>query len=82
MSNELLMPFIGTNDDPKFVHGFECGQVWTLMKNKTKFDNYIIHSCNIPQIEMMCRHFYYEYRIENIDETWSALHGSQLAFIN
>lgn len=67
----LLMPFIIDSRD--FVHGFECGQIWEKMNKNEKFDNYVFHTENAAQIEMMCRRHQYKYRIDKIDDTWSSL---------
>lgn len=67
------MPFVGQNDDPKFVNGFECGQIWQQMKTNMPFENYLVHSVNKEQIELMCKRFHYSCFIEKIDDTWSSL---------
>jgi len=74
--NQLLMPFIGENDDPKYVTGFEAGMMWRMMENGQEFDNYLFHASNQDQIELMCRRFLYSYRIDTIDETWCSLFAS------
>ena len=82
MKNILLMPFIGENDDPKFVRGFEAGQIWTKMQRNEKFDNYLFHTENKEQIEMMCKRFHYSCRIDKIDECWSSLFAERSAQAN
>ena len=73
MSNKLLMPFIGKNDNPLYIKGFECGQIWEQMKQNKSFNKYLFHTENIKQIEMVCKRFLYDFNIEKIDETWSEL---------
>ena len=80
--NKLLMPFVGENDDPKFVRGFEAGQIWTKMQRNEKFNNYLIHTENKEQIEMMCKRFHYSCRIDKIDECWSSLFAELSAQAN
>lgn len=76
------MPFVGENDDPKFVRGFEAGQIWTKMQQNEKFDNYLFHTENKEQIEMMCKRFHYSCRIDKIDECWSGLFAELSASAN
>lgn len=71
--NKLLMPFIGENDDPKFVNGFECGQLWEIIKDKKEVKGYLFHSDNIDQMHLICKHYKVVYGISPIDETWSTL---------
>lgn len=67
------MPFVGENDDPKYVNGFEAGQIWTKMQRAETFDNYLFHTDNSEQIRMMCNRFFYSCRIDKLDTTWSTL---------
>lgn len=67
------MPFIGENDDPKFVRGFECGQIWECLKSSKKPFVCIFHNGNIDQVHLMCEYFKVKYDIYIIDETWSSL---------
>lgn len=69
------MPFVGENDDPKFVKGFECGQIWTKMSDNFKFESYLIHTENIDQLKLMAKRFGYSIEIENFDDTWSYFSG-------
>lgn len=74
MSNELIMPFL--EQDEKFVHGFECGQIWEWMQAKRIFKDYLIHQINEQQIEMMCENFGYEYNFERTAETWTIFNAT------
>jgi len=65
----LLMPFI--DDSNSFVHGFECGQIWTLIEQKKPLEKYLIHKSNEKQVRMICDRAYYSCAIETIDDTWS-----------
>lgn len=67
----MLMPFI--EQDPMFAHGFECGQIWERLESNYKFDNYLCHTENINQIEMMLKRFHYKFRFDRLNETWSSL---------
>jgi hypothetical protein len=80
--NKLLMPFVGENDDPKYIRGFELGQMWSKMELNYKFDNYLFHSPNSEQIELMCKRFHYSCRIDKIDETWSSLFADLQPTVN
>lgn len=84
MSNEtkILMPFIEGNDDPKYVMGFEAGQIWTKMERNERFNNYLFHTENKEQIEMMCKRFHYSCRIDKIDECWSKLFAKLTQSVN
>lgn len=80
--NKLLMPFVGENDSPKFVKGFECGQIWEKMKRNEKFNEYLFHTENVKQVELICKRFLYSCRIEKIDECWSLLYAELTPKIN
>lgn len=67
----LLMPFVDQSEN--FVHGFECGQLWLRMEQGFTFDNYVFHTENLKQVEMMCMRFHYTHRIDKIDDCWSSL---------
>jgi hypothetical protein len=67
----LLMPFL--DESESFVHGFECGKIWQLIEEGESVENYLIHTVNQKQIELMCRTFGLDCGIEIIDDTWSCL---------
>lgn len=69
------MPFVGENDDPKFVLGFEAGQIWTKMEANKPFKDYMFHTKNRRQVELICERFGYGFTISVIDETWSELNA-------
>ena len=58
---DLLMPFVKSN--ASFVHGFECGQIWEWAKNGKVFNNYVFHSENKIQVEMILELHGYDYGI-------------------
>lgn len=70
-----LMPFVGDNDHIKFVHGFECGQIWQRMERGEVLKDYLFHTENTKQVEMMCRRFHYEFSMNEISETFSMLNA-------
>jgi len=72
-ANKIVLPFIGVNDNPHFVRGFEVGQIWMLMKSYTKFDNYLFHWENKEQIELMCKRFQYKFKANKVDGIWGCL---------
>ncbi len=72
---KLLMPFIEKNDDPKFTRGFEAGQIWSKMELNKNFKDYLFHTENKEQVELMCKRFGYGFIITVIDETWSELNA-------
>lgn len=71
--NKLLMPFIGENDNPLYVNGFEIGQLWEMVKNKEEIIKRPFHSDNIDQVHLLCEYYKVEYTISPDDETWSFL---------
>ncbi len=80
MKSVLLMPFL--TDDPIFTEGFECGMLWEKMKNSESFDLLPIHVANIKQIELICHHFGYEYKINSYDDEWSQLTANPVDISN
>lgn len=66
----LIMPFL--NESPDYCHGVECGQAWVRMEQGYVFDNYSIHAVNVEQFKLMCDVFDYEYKFQELDETWAA----------
>ena len=69
--NALLMPFL--TDDPVFVHGFECGQIWALLECGEVIENKPCHIENMEQITMICETFKCTYRIVTLDKHWFSL---------
>lgn len=65
------MPFIDAS--ASFVHGFECGQIWEMIKSKREVEDYVFHSENIDQVHMICDHYKVGRVINHYDETWSYL---------
>jgi len=72
-NNNLLMPFIGDNDNPVFVNGFECGMIWEQINNKKDIIGQPFHSDNIEQMHLICDYYNVEYYISPVDEEWSTL---------
>lgn len=70
---ELIMPFL--DNSHSFSHGFQCGQVWELINSKYKFNNYLLHTKNIKQVEMMLKRSFYEHSITKIDKYWCYLNA-------
>jgi len=68
MSNILLMPF--TDESCSFTNGFECGQIWEKLQSAENLDRYLIHTCNISQIQKIAEVFLTELEVEQIGE-WS-----------
>lgn len=71
------MPFIGGNKGELFVRGFECGQVWEMVKEGQMLKRKLIHRLNIPQISVLLETFGLEGNIElaseHEDEEWAYL---------
>lgn len=68
MNNILLMPFI--DESESFTKGFECGQLWEIIKAGNTLDKYLCHDSNTKQIEMMCDLFNCDYIIEKVSNDW------------
>lgn len=67
----LLMPFC--NDDPNFAHGFQCGQIWEKCQRGDIFENYLVHSVNQKQVELICKRFLYLYEFKTLNDDWITL---------
>lgn len=80
MSSTLLMPFLDKSET--YVLGFEIGQMWEKMDKNEKLENYLFHTENTKQVELMCKRFLYSYEIEIIDSTWSKINCEISASIN
>lgn len=68
MSNVLLMSF--DDESENFTNGFECGQIWEKLQSAENLDRYLVHTCNIPQIQKIAQVFLTELEIEE-NEEWS-----------
>lgn len=68
---QLLMPF--KNDSTDFAEGFQCGQIWERLNHNDVIEGLLIHRAIVPQVEMMCKRFHCEYKIEPAYEGWSIL---------
>ena len=70
----LLMPFIDQSEN--FVHGFECGQIWEKLEWRRNLADYMIHTVNRKQIEMMCFRAGYNCAIEDLGNGWSKFNAT------
>lgn len=77
MANTLLMPFI--NGSHEFVHGFEIGQLWEMIKECKAIQSRPVHKSNEDQIRLMCETMGCDYTLEPLDETWSTLTVLQIS---
>ena len=71
MANTLLMPF--EDESHSFTNGFECGQIWQMISEGDNLTQYLIHSVNKKQIELICRSFGVDCNITESDSEWSYL---------
>ncbi len=80
----LILPF--TDQSPSFVAGFECGQLWQLMRTgaySIEPEQAFMRS-NEDVIRMMCGHFGYAHEITYHDKDYMFLKlkkGSNLKVI-
>lgn len=65
-----LMPFF--DESHSFTNGFECGMLWVKMQAGEPIGGELpVHTENLPQIQLMCKHFGYEIEVKPYDETWT-----------
>lgn len=69
----LLMPFVDESEN--FVHGFECGQIWEKIEWRKNLVDYMFHTVNTKQVELMCQRAGYDFTIEEIGNGWSKLNA-------
>ena len=67
----LLMPFL--IDDPVYTLGFEAGQIWQMLIEGEMIDMKPFHTSQTDQINLMCESFGVDYKIREVDDTWSSL---------
>jgi hypothetical protein len=70
MAFEMALPFEPDTED--FVHGFECGRIWTLMsENPYALTGLIFHAVNAEMVMRMLEKKGLNYTVEfTDDETW------------
>lgn len=51
----LVMPFL--DDSETYTLGFEAGKIWGLCEGKDFPRHMMVHTKNIPQIELVAKHF-------------------------
>jgi hypothetical protein len=68
---ELVLPFL--TDDPKWVHGFECGILYQRMVEEEKPIIATIHAINDEQVRVMCGHLGWLCEIEPMGDGWARL---------
>lgn len=64
----MIMPFL--DQGKSFARGFECGQIWELLKSKSKIEKHTFHNGSKAQVKMMCDRFICVYEIEKLDDEW------------
>lgn len=71
--SQLLMPF--TDGSEAFTNGFECGQIWEMLKNGESITDRYVHVENRKQIEMICEFYKADYLIMDcpLTEYWVVL---------
>ncbi len=69
--NTLLMPFL--DDSENFTLGFETGQIWVKVESGEILENYLFHTKNIKQVELIMKSFLSDFDIEVTNEDWSLL---------
>lgn len=74
----LLMPFLDPSES--FVLGFECGQLWQAMTDGKEPENYLVHTKNMPQLEMMAKKFKKALEINSQDGEWAQVSFIPLAY--
>ena len=74
-SHSLLMPFLDETEN--FCLGFECGEIWTKCDKEFEFEQYVVHTKNKEQIQMICAHFGYVSKIDFFSEDWSYLNATK-----
>lgn len=75
MSQEhrCIMPFI--DESPEFVHGFECGKIWEVLRMGDELTNHPVHTENSAQLQMICDYYKVEceIKVDGYIPEWSLL---------
>ncbi len=66
----LLMPF--DSDDPEFTRGFECGHVWTKIR-ETDEREFVVHWTNGEMMLRVAESLGLEVEAEELDDAWCAV---------
>lgn len=74
--NILLMSFI--DDSETFTLGFEAGQIWTKVENGDTLENYLFHTKNIKQVELIMKSFLSDFNIELTNKDWALLNMKKM----
>ena len=57
----LIMKFL--DQSPSFCYGFECGQLWHALTRCESVHDYLAHTDNKVQLELILKRFLYKYTI-------------------
>lgn len=63
----LLMPF--DTDSPEFIRGFECGHVWTKLR-ETDEREFTVHWTNAEMMLRCAESLGLEVQSEELDDAW------------
>lgn len=69
--NILLMPFI--NDSKNFTLGYESATIFEKVQNGETLTDYLFHSENIKQVEIIMKTLLSEFDIEQVNDDWALL---------
>ena len=62
--------FVFNEQSDSFVHGFDCGQIWAMLKHHIDVDNFTTLAINQPQIEAICHYYKVLYTITELSDGW------------
>lgn len=74
--NTLLMPFLDGSET--YTLGFEAGQIWVKLESGEVLENYLFHTKNIKQVELIMKSFLSDFDIEVTNEDWSLLNMKRM----
>ena len=71
MSYQMLMPLLDPSES--YVNGFEAGMLWKIMESGQPVKQYLVHTVNMKQIELMAKRFHYTLIVNSTEEEWTII---------